>query len=134
MGADGWVFVTLHFSGPVTRRDPASWRHVVATADWINHGILSYEELTVGVRTLARRGLLTKRGQGAAEVIVLTAVARKGLAAAYGARKRLGVFKLWEAGERLIAAQRERPSTVRGPAPTVYARALALYGVRPDQA
>jgi hypothetical protein len=51
--ADGWLLVTLWFAGPVTRRDPAAWRNVVATADWINHAILSYEEASAGVRTLA---------------------------------------------------------------------------------
>jgi hypothetical protein len=129
--ADGWLLVTLWFAGPVTRRDPAAWRHVVATADWINHAILSYEEASAGVRSLARRGLLVERANG---VLVLSPAARKGFAAAYGTRKRMGVFKLWDVADAVIARQKPRASTVRGPTRAVYRRALQSYGVAlPDR-
>jgi hypothetical protein len=124
--ADGWLLVTLFFTGPVTRRDPAAWRSVVVTADWINHAILSYEEVSVGVRALARRGLVAERAGG---VLVLSPAARKGFAAAYGTRKRMGVFKLWDAADALIARQRVRVSAVRGPTRAVYERALRSYGL-----
>jgi hypothetical protein len=75
---------------------------VVATADWINHAILSYEEASAGVRALARRGLLVERAHG---VLVLSLAARNGFAAAYGTRKRMGVFKLWDVADALIARQ-----------------------------
>jgi hypothetical protein len=129
--ADGWLLVTLWFAGPVTRLDPAAWRHVVATADWINHAILSYEEASAGVRSLARRGLLVERANG---VLVLSPAARKGFAAAYGTRKRMGVFKLWDVADAVIARQKPRASTVRGPTRAVYRRALQSYGVAlPDR-
>ena len=96
------MLVTPWFAGPVTRRDPAAWRNVVATADWINHAILSYEEASAGVRALARRGLLVERAHG---VLVLSLAARNGFAAAYGTRKRMGVFKLWDVADALIARQ-----------------------------
>jgi hypothetical protein len=72
---DGWLLITLFFTGPVTRRDPAAWRNVVFTADWINHAILSYEEVSAGVRALARRGLVVERAGG---ILVLSLAARKG--------------------------------------------------------
>jgi hypothetical protein len=129
--ADGWLLVTLWFAGPVTRRDPAAWRNVVATADWINHAILSYEEASAGVRTLARCGLLVERADG---VLVLSPAARKGFASAYGTRKRMGVFKLWDAADVLIARQKVRTSPVKGPTRAVYRRALQSYGVTlPDR-
>ena len=129
--ADGWVLVTLWFAGPVPRRDQAAWRNVVATADWIDHAILSYEEASAGVRALARRGLLVERAHG---VLVLSLAARKQFAAAYGTRKRMGVFKLWDIADALIARQKVRASSVRGPTRAVYRRALQSYGVTlPDR-
>ena len=125
MTTDGWLLVTLYFAGPVKRRDPAAWSHVVATADWINHAILSYEEAASSVRALARRGMLAERG---GSHLVLSPVARKGLSAAYGTRKRMSVFKLWDAADALIAKQPLRPSPVRGPSRSVYERARRLYG------
>jgi len=124
--SDGWLLVALYNTGPVTRRDPAAWKNVIAFADWINHAILSYEEASAGVRALARRGLLVERAGG---ILVLRLAARRGLAAAYGQRKRMGVFKLWEAADELILKQPLRPSAVRAPTRSVYRRALQAYGV-----
>jgi hypothetical protein len=126
MTTEGWVLVTLFHSGPVKRRDPAAWKHVLFVGDWINHAIMSYEEVSAGVRALARRGMVVERAGG---VLVLSLAARKRLAAAYGARKRMSVFKLWEAGDGLIARQQLRPSPVRGPTRAVYRRAAEGYGV-----
>ena len=128
MTAEGWLLVTLYSTGPVKRRDPAAWKNVIFFADWINHAIMSYEEVSAGVRALARRGLVVERAGG---ILVLSLAARKGLAAAYGTRKRMGVFKLWDAADALIAQQKVRTSPVRGPTRAVYRRALESYGVRP---
>jgi hypothetical protein len=130
MTPEGWLLVTLYNAGPVRRRDAAAWRKVIFFADWINHAILSYEEVSAGVRALARRGLVVERTGG---VLVLSLGARKGLAAAYGTRKRMSVFKLWAAADALIAQQKVRPSTARGPSPGVYRKALESYGVVPAE-
>jgi len=127
--SEGWLLVTLYFTGPVMRRDPAAWKHFLGTADWINHALPTYEEVSTGLRALARRGLVAERANG---LVVLTVAARKGLAAAYGTRKRMGVFKLWDAADALIAKQKVRPSPARGPSPSVYRRALEGYGVAPS--
>jgi hypothetical protein len=83
----------------VRRRDVAAWKNVIAFTDWNNHAIMSYEEVSAGVRALARRGLVVAERAGG--VLVLSVTARKGLAAAYGARKRMSVFKLcWRRPDR----------------------------------
>jgi hypothetical protein len=78
MTAEGWLLVTMYNSGPVKRRDPAAWKNVIFFADWINHAIMSYEEVSAGVRALARCGLVVERAGG---VLVLSPAARKGFAA-----------------------------------------------------
>ncbi len=62
---------------------------------------------------------------------MVSPAARKGFTAVYGARKRMGVFKLWDAADALIAQQKVRPSPVKGPTRAVYRRALESYGVTP---
>jgi hypothetical protein len=121
---DGWILVSLFFAGPVKRSDVAGWKLAIGAADWINHAVVTYEELSSSVRSLARHGLLVERAGG---VVALAPAAKKGLAAAYGTRKRMSVFKLWEAADALIARQKPRPSTLKGPTPSVYRRAVESY-------
>jgi hypothetical protein len=118
------MLVTLFFVGPVKRSDAAGWKLVVGTADWINHAVVTYEELSSGVRALARRGLLVERAGG---VLALSPAARKGMADAYGTRKRMSLFKLWEAADALIDRKKERASAVKGPTPSVFRRAVESY-------
>jgi hypothetical protein len=127
MTNDGWLLVSLFHAGPIRRSDPLGWKHLIGVADWINHAILSHDEVCTGVKTLARHGLLVEK----AGVLVLTLRARRGMAAAYGTRKRMSVFKLWDAGDVLIASQKERASTVKGPTARVFRAALEAYGVTP---
>jgi hypothetical protein len=118
------MLVSLFFAGPVKRSDAAGWKVVVGTADWINHAVVTFEELSSGVRALARRGLIVERVGG---ILVLSPAARKGMADAYGTRKRMSLFKLWEAADALIGRQKERPSAVKGPTRSVYRRAVESY-------
>ena len=123
MTTDGWVLTSVWFSGPIRRRDPVSWSWLVGAADWINHAILTREEAGSSIRALGERRLLRER----AGVISLTPAARKGLAAAYGKRKRMGVFKVWAAADALIALQKPGGAKLRGPGPSVFARAVEAY-------
>jgi hypothetical protein len=128
MSEPGWLLVSFYFAGPVGRRDVEGWSHLVGTADWINHSVLMHEELVEGMRVLSSRGLLEER-RGA---IRLTRNARRALTMAYGKRKRMSVFKLWDAGEALIARQAPCPMRVRPVTPAFFARAVEAYLKRSD--
>ena len=119
----GWLLVSLYFAGPLGRRDLGAWSHLVATADWINHGILMHEELVSGMRNLSSRGLLEER-RGA---IRLTRRARRALTMAYGKRKRMSVFKLWGAANELIERQVPGPARVRPVTRSFFDRAVEAY-------
>jgi len=123
MAESGWLLVSFFFAGPVARRDVAGWSHLVATADWINHAILTREEVAGGMRDLSVRGLLEERD----ERIRLTRRAVRALHAAYGERKRMAVLKLWDVGEELIAAQEKGAKPVRPVSRPLFERAIKAY-------
>ena len=123
LGTSGWVLTALYHAGPVRRADPVQWSLVIAAADWINHAVLSFDELHTGVRDLGARHLLRER----AGVISLTPGAWTAFVAAYGARKRMSVFKLWAAAEILIAQRKPGTSTLEGPTRSVFRRAVEAY-------
>jgi hypothetical protein len=122
----GWVFVALCFAGPVARGDVAAWSHLVATADWINHGVLRYEELIAGVKVLVALGLV-EEVQGTVRV---TRGARRWLKATYGSNKRMSVFKLWARADTLISTRSAGPARWRAISRPFFDRAVQAYADR----
>lgn len=57
---DAWVLLAILYAG---RARAASLREIIAAADFINHAILTYEELAGGLARLSRAGTIRRQGE-----------------------------------------------------------------------
>ena len=126
MSASGWFLVAVNFCGPIDLKDPVGWSYLIGTADWINHAMISREEIASALRDLSRRGLLAERHGH----LVRTRKAATAFERMYGKRKRMSVMKLWEAAEEFIDTQAARHDPLKPPTRKLYERALAAYHER----
>lgn len=74
VGSDAWILLAAVYSG---RKDGADLRSLISAADYINHAVRSYEELSGGLARLRAAGLIVeKRGRYRPSETVLSAYAR----------------------------------------------------------
>jgi hypothetical protein len=60
LASDAWLLLAILYAGGA---EAASLRAIIAAADFINHAILSYEELAGGLERLARAGAIRRQGE-----------------------------------------------------------------------
>ena len=123
VGSDTWVLLALLIS---EQKDGATLRAIIATADYINHAIPTYEELAGGLARLMRSGYVEKQAGRYRATDVIRMFYRKTTKARYS------IWKDWQAVEQFLqskevpaAATHLTPSRVLARA--AYERAVRTY-------
>ena len=121
--SDTWVMLALLIGEPP---GGASLHNIIATADYINHAILTYEELAESLARLMQAGYVTRRAARYCATPVIRSYYAK------VARPRRAINKDWQDVERFLQttevtenAPRRAPSRVVARA--AYERAVRAY-------
>lgn len=103
--ADGWILLAVAMCGP----SGGDLRTILATADYVNHAIPTYDELAEGLARLQQRGLVARRGDRFARTARLAALERK-----HGISGHPG----WDALESMLGLERDAHGRPLPPTPT----------------
>lgn len=122
-GSDPWVMLALLIG---ESQDGASLRNIIAAADYINHAVLTYEELAGSLAHLMRAGYVEKQaGQFRATPVIRSFYTRT-------TKPRRSIWKDWQDVEHFLQtnevvaiATRLAPSRVVSRA--AYERAVRAY-------